>query len=690
MKKFLPLVIAMVVAFEGFSQTYASWDFRSGTTTTFPAGFVRWDLDGQAPNASAGFPASMDSFWAVFPTQTGANNGLAACASWFTSATIPCNRWLVTPDVNIPTGVSNVCLQWQAFSGDGNAPESYNVLISTTDSATGSFSSTYGITISAENGAATTRILPLAHFAGQRVRIAFQCTTTNGYYLGLNYINVINLPSYLASINDVEIYEHNYIGNAVPVTGTMTNGGFDTINNFTLNYSVNGAAAVTANVTGAGLVPQQSYYYTHSTVFNPTTAGTYNIKVWFSQLNGTSASSDTSSVTVFYYPQVPGLTKNVLIEEMTGAGCPWCPGGALALRDVHDNLSYVIPVAIHSADINDLGITPAANADRMQIANGQTVVTQYASGFPSGMVDRLYSFDNGTISPSFINDYYRGPSQVSQDIWDTLSIFRKNQATPCNVSLSNITFDSTSSSNNLSVSVNATFLNSLSQGTYNVNLYLVEDSLIITGNGYDQDNGAYSSAGGQTTNYNELYNLAAVLVDDGRPNDYSQNHVLRAMVGGPWGQTGVIPSAPQAGQTYSHTFTTTVPNTWRYKFVHLVGVVQESNSNFNLRTVLNATEAWLLQPNGIKATSELNKLTIYPNPAASFANVELEVKNDATVTISVVNLLGETVTEPISNLLNAGTHTLPVSVAGLSTGLYTVKISVNGEVTSMPLSVTGK
>ena len=696
MKRLLTLLLALGITFSGFSQTIVngySWNFTTMTGTTFPAGFVTWNLDGQtvATNLTTNIPAlSSAAGWILYPSSAN-GPGAAMTSSWFTNTAITCDRWLVTPPMTIPNGMPNVCLMWSANSGDPNYTDSYEVKISTTDSNTTSFTTT-PVTINGENGTATTRILPLASYAGQTVRIAFRDISVNMYLLLINSIKLVNLPSNASHIADVEIYEHNYINNPVAVTGQMKNTGFDTVNTFTLNYSVNGAAAVTAPVTAAGLLPQQSYIYSHPTAFSPTTAGTYTITSWFSALNGSAANSDTAKVTIFYYPQVAGLVKNVLVEEMTGAGCPWCPGGALALRDVANALPYVVPVAIHSADINDLSVSPA---DAMQVPEGQTVVSALATGFPSGMVDRLYSFDNQTAAPSFANDYYRGPSNVANLIWDTLSVFRKNQATPVNVSLSVVSFDSTTSSNNLVVTVNASFLNSLSQGTYNMNLYVVEDSVLTpagnNGNGYNQDNGAYSSAAGQTTNYNELYSLPAVLTDNGAVGQYAQNHVLRSMAGGAWGSTGVIPSAPVAGSTYTKTYTASVPSTWRYKYIKLVGVVQEYATSANHRTVLNVAQIPLIGgPNGITETAQFNSLSVYPNPASTMATVQMDMKENAMVNISVLNAIGQVAVEPTNVLLNSGSHTVNIPVGGLSTGLYFVKVTVNGEVSTLPLSVTAK
>ena len=697
-KKLFGLIFGLMMVYGGFSQTYYNWDFQTSHTSTFPSGFVTWNLDSQTvdPFITQNVTAlTSASGWVLDITDF--NNpgfytkGCAITGSGFTHTSVPSNRWLVTPPVNIPTGVPNIGLTWSAFSLGPKLQQSvydnYEVLVSTTDSATTSFTTNL-LTVIGEQGG--TYALPLTQYAGQTIRVAFRDTTLNGYGLLIPQIKIVALPSDAAAIKDIEIYEHNYLNNPVIVTGKVKNTGLDTLNSYVLNYSVNGGAPVTTPVNGFGLVSQQSRLYIDTIPFNPTTAGTYTISVWFSGLNGSGSNSDTSFTTVFFYPQVAGLVKNVLIEEMTGAGCPACSGGALALRDLTSNNAHVIPVAIHSADINDLQIAPA---DAMQIADGETVIQNYLTQFPSALIDRLYTFDNQSSTINLQtkdgqNHVYVGTNTY---LWDTLAAFRQIQATPVNVSLANENFDSATGS--LSIDVKATFLQSLSQGTYNLNLYVVEDSVLTpsgnNGNGYNQDNGDYSrQVSGNSSLSAELYALPKVITDNGQPNHWAHNHVLRAMLGGPWGTTGIIPSAPVAGTTYSNTYSTTLPSTWRYDKVYLVGVVQEYNSSVNKRTVLNVVKYPVLGwPAGITETTEFNKLSVYPNPASTMATVLMDTKDHGLATISILNTLGETVVEPTDVLLNTGAQSANIPVGNLSTGLYFVKVSLNGEVKTLPLSI---
>ena len=182
--------------------------------------------------------------------------------------------------------------------------------------------------------------------------------------------------------------------------------------------------------------------------------------------------------------------------------------------------------------------------------------------------------------------------------------------------------------------------------------------------------------------------MPTTVTNDGAVGDWTHNHVLRKMAGGTWGTQGIIPAAPQAGATYTNTYTVTLPAAWRAKFVTLVGVVQEYNTSVNLRTILNATESKLLDvQTGIKEVNQLNKLEVYPNPSSTMATIEMDLKENAMVTVSIVNTLGETMTEPNSVLLSAGINSVKMPVSTLADGLYFVKVAVNGQISSIPLSI---
>jgi pectate lyase len=122
-----------------------------------------------------------------------------------------------------------------------------------------------------------------------------------------------------------------------------------------------------------------------------------------------------------------------------------------------------------------------------------------------------------------------------------------------------------------------------------------------------------------------------------------------------------------------------------------VGLVQEYNSDVNKRLVLNSTRVTLVtNPTGIKPTAQFNSLSVYPNPASTTVAVQMDIVNDATVSVSVLNALGQVAIAPTDVLFNSGSHTVNLQVGNLDAGLYFVKVTANGEVNTIPLSIIAK
>ena len=574
-----------------FSQTYYSENFNAGSV---PAGFVLWDADGYtvSPTLTASPYDWTSSAWMIRPTGGSLSNYWVGSPSLFTTAGATADRWLCTPRFTIPSGATNVLLQWDAQT-DYGGESTYEIRISTTDSAITSFVSI--LATDTDYTTWKTHGVSLQAFAGQSIRVAFRNITNSnlGYSIDIDNISVSAAPGYDMSVQTVDMYQHNWTGAGYGalVQGTLYNYGFDTVRSFNLNYSLNGAAPITSTITPAyPITTYGSYYYSHPILASPATDGTYSLRVWCSNINGNPdqvpANDTATSRSIYFYQKAPGLQKSVMLEEFTGAGSPYDPGGAFALREILAAHPDIVPVCIHSASINDLSVTPA---DAMAITDGETVVNAMCSGFPTAMIDRLYTFQNGLSYG--INIYTTGSGTGTA--WDTTAVWESGNASPVNVGLSGVAYDS--STNTLSATVNASFLNSLSAGDFRTNLYVIEDSVITSGNGYNQDNDAYSGSGGDLagTAAGELYNMPTVVINNGQPNNWTHNHVLRSMAGGPWGTAGVIPSSPTAGSVYSNTYTVNLNAGWRSKFIKVIAVVEQFDSSVNNRQILNVSQSGL-------------------------------------------------------------------------------------------------
>ncbi|WP_210114454.1 T9SS type A sorting domain-containing protein [Hymenobacter elongatus] len=90
-----------------------------------------------------------------------------------------------------------------------------------------------------------------------------------------------------------------------------------------------------------------------------------------------------------------------------------------------------------------------------------------------------------------------------------------------------------------------------------------------------------------------------------------------------------------------------------------------------------------------QAAAELTllKLTVAPNPARTVVRVAYELPAAATATITVQNLLGQTVRQLAPIRQGAGSQEQPVSLQGLAPGIYLVQLHTGTHVQTARLLV---
>lgn len=82
-----------------------------------------------------------------------------------------------------------------------------------------------------------------------------------------------------------ETANYVFIGN-IDLKGKIENLGTTTINSMDVNYKINGGVVVTQNLLGLNVDPFTTYNFTHPTVWNPTSTGSYQVDLWISNING--------------------------------------------------------------------------------------------------------------------------------------------------------------------------------------------------------------------------------------------------------------------------------------------------------------------------------------------------------------------------------------------------------------------
>lgn len=84
----------------------------------------------------------------------------------------------------------------------------------------------------------------------------------------------------------------------------------------------------------------------------------------------------------------------------------------------------------------------------------------------------------------------------------------------------------------------------------------------------------------------------------------------------------------------------------------------------------------------------LSGVTLYPNPAANSTNLSIELSQNESVNVSVINSIGQEVYTSKSNDFAAGVNTLNLNTEAWASGVYNVNISTANGTVSKKLTVT--
>lgn len=90
---------------------------------------------------------------------------------------------------------------------------------------------------------------------------------------------------------------------------------------------------------------------------------------------------------------------------------------------------------------------------------------------------------------------------------------------------------------------------------------------------------------------------------------------------------------------------------------------------------------------GIEELESISSLSLYPNPATSETNIEINSLNSSTATISIYDMNGRVINTVFNGELNKGVSTFKINTADLNAGIYFVKIQTNSGNKSVKLLV---
>ncbi len=386
-------------------------------------------------------------------------------------------------------------------------------------------------------------------------------------------------------------------------------------------------------------------------------------------------------ITVMYLASSGVLAQNtrkVLVEDITGAWCGFCPDGAAsmaALQDVYGN--QIIPVAVHVGD-------------SMQNTISAIIGDEYTgNGVNAFMIDR-YLFDD----ESFV--------QLSSTYTPLETHIAERLAMPpiVQVSFDNVNYNPVT--RQLSVIISAVFDAVPLENDVRLNLWITQDSIVGSGTGYNQANFFNAYPG------HPYFGAGNTILN------FTHRHVLRAGLSGAWGSpVNVSPNAGIVPNTvYYQSYTLTLPNNWNADRLSLIGLVQCYDESHQLRPILNAADRMMIMPepnNGgsdtTTATStnlpdnyvnnnnavSLQNVHIFPNPVSHLLQATFDLKHDAELQVAVNDISGRVVTVLQTGSYAAGQHHLQWNMADLlpelPNGSYWLSIDAQGQYVGKPFQI---
>lgn len=342
--------------------------------------------------------------------------------------------------------------------------------------------------------------------------------------------------------------------------------------------------------------------------------------------------------------------KKILVEKFTSAGCPGCPWGGYILDSLSQEDPDIIPVAIHLHD--------QWHVDRMAFPEGDTLIDLYRWAQPTLMVDRI-KFD-GQNNIALVSPFWK--PKIAERKLDPMAVTVG----------ANSTYDAFSRT--LDVTVFGDVLDGMT-GDVRVNAYVVESPVSGTGLGWDQLNGYDNNPG------NPLYGLGDPIVN------YQHKWVVRDMLGGPWGQAGVIPNPAPANTAFAHTFSTVLDTAWNDINCYLVVLVQRYNADENERTIANAAQLGLNENLTTDIPGDYELLThagpllrAYPNPARE--NVKVIVRQVDADIWKLFDTKGRIIHQGAVN----GAEQIEIDRGDIKGGVYLFELRLaNGESTYLKI-----
>ena len=545
----------------------------------------------------------------------------AANTCRFTSSA-PADDYLITPAITLGTGT--ICLSWNGASQYSFSPETYEVRISTTTPDDAGMQANPALdVITSDAGNWTEHTLDISAYAGQTVYIGFWYNSSGTYSAYIDDIRIsspVNLDAKISSVNMRDVLLPSV---AQTISGNLLNGGLTSINSFDLNWKIDNGPVNTMNVPAANIAPASYYNYSHNLSWTAPSNGTYKLKIWASNINGSNDQNtfnDTLTRTVF----VSSFPRKSLLEEFTQASCPPC-----ATQNPHfDSLIYQNRVAGKVTSLQYHTVWPGV--DPMNAFNQLDVEQQVqyygVGGVPTGTIDGIYIPDSCTL-------YEGAPGCLTQTMIDNV------QSEP---SIFDVQIASVKNGNTGNVTVTVTAKNDFTMGTFRLMTTLEEDTIL------------YGTPPG-TNGEMEFFQVMRYLIPD------SDGVFLPAMI---------------ANQSLSFNSSFIVDPSFVESQLRVIAFIQDDATRKVYQSKMTAT------PYTVTGVAEnyfnTDNIFIYPNPVQEHAQVII-AGMEGEVTMTIRNILSQEILYSFTDNISSDNYKTNINIGAIPAGMYFAEFDFGGK-----------
>lgn len=245
MKKGIVLVLGLISTTTWGQTVIYSEDFQSG----LPVNYTLLNNDGLTPDASV---SEFSDAWISLSDPGNPSDTIMGSTSFF-NPTGQADRWLITPAITL--GSYGNWAYWEARSHDPSHPDTYYVLVSSTDTQAASFTDTL-FSYAGEHPDWTSREGDLSALGldNQTIYLAFVNRTEDGFKLYVDDIRVeMEDPSSVSELTSIRLQAYpNPVSEILQITCNQAIESIEILNSFgqPVGYCTSSSIAVSNLSTG--------------------------------------------------------------------------------------------------------------------------------------------------------------------------------------------------------------------------------------------------------------------------------------------------------------------------------------------------------------------------------------------------------------------------------------------------------